>query len=397
MSKNYGMTLGASVRGYYDGRNMRMDAEDRDRDREDYDEDRKRTKRLQGQYDPMDLETAMLRLQDAKRTGELNEYIHKKGYGKRAADEGAKTSTLNYESAERRGKLETAAQPGAMKGAGYADQAAANANELGQKAHPINMQQTDFTGKQLTDQEGDYDQGRDFWGNYENVQRSLANFSMTGNPKILMDAYDMYIDDGIDAVITKNEEGGYTVAVNNGQQPAQFESKEQLLQATEKIFMDHMQRTQPVRGGQQGQGQGYGINAGMMGGGQSYKDYPSDVKTAEYLIQAMQGIQKYAQLSPEQMRMEAFRLANAKVDDTPESDIRQFFVETFMQQMKGPPGGLGRPPDPTEAWKIATEMTENYRYEQHGIGQKPKIKTGGGEEGENTALEDWVNAKAGIK
>ena len=387
MAKNYGILGGSAMRGYYDGRNMRMDAEDRDRDRKEHKEDR-----------VIDLETAMLRLKDARRTGELNQYIQNKGYGRKAADEASETSTLNLGTA-RRGDAESAARhPGVMKRIPQEDKTSQDTYALGQKQHPINMQTTEFVGKQQTDTMADYDQGRKFWDDYQNVQNALASFDMTGNPKIIMDAYDLYIDDGIDAVIQKlpglKESDGprYQVTTNNGQPPALFESKEHLLKATERIFMDHMQRTQPMSGGQGA----YGI--GMDAFGNSSQDMgkpPADVKTAEYLVQAMKGIEKYKGLSPEQMRMEAFRLANAKVDDTPESDIRQFFVKTFMQQMKGPAGGLGPPPDPAEAWEIATQMTEQYRYERHGIGKKPKLKTGGDGDG-NSALEDWVKSKAGV-
>ena len=401
MAKNYGLRIGASVRGYYDGRNMRMDAEDRTRDREDYDEDRKRTLRIQDQTDPIDLEMAMLRLQDAKRTGELGEYIQNKGYGKKSADVKHKTEQLGLETKERQGRVGAKAEPGDMLAIGYRDNQAKGNNELYNKQQPISMRQTDFSGKMLDDQVGQYDQGQEFWNKYENVQKALGSFNMTGNPKILMDAYDMYIDDGIDAVIEKipGEEGkgpSYRVSTNNGQPPAEFESKEALLEATERVFMDHLQRIQPVSGGYGIDAGGGGMNRGMPGRNVDYGDYPSDVKTAEYLIEAMQGIERYKDLSPEQMRMEAFKLANAKVDDTPESDIRQFFVKTFMQQMKGPAGGLGPAPDPAEAWETATQMTEKYRYERHGIGQKPKIKVGGeGEEGK-TALENWIKAKSGV-
>lgn len=394
MTKNYGIIGGSAVRGYYAGKNMRMDAEDRIRDQEDYEEDRKRSKRLQGQYDPIDLETAMLRLQDAKRTGELSEYIHGKGYGKTGADEKAGTSTLNYASAQRRGNVEKMGQPGAEQRVRYTDQAATQANALANQQHPINMQQADFTGQQLGDQMGDYDQGRDFWKKYENVQNMLGSFSMTGNPKIIMDAYDMYMDDGFDAVITKlpplKEGDGprYKVVTNNPEAgPVIFDNKEHLLKETEKIFMDYLQKLQPM-----GQGQSaYGINMDAFGNStQDYGKPPADVKTAEYLLEAMRGIEKYKDLSPEEMRIAAFEMANMKVDDSPESKIREFFVKTFMQELKGPAGGLGPTPDPAEAWETATEMTDLFRYYQFGIGQKPKIKTSGGDK---SGVEDWVNSR----
>jgi hypothetical protein len=392
MSK-LGLSLNASTRGFQQGHDWQERTMNRKADRAYRDEQRET-------YDPIDLETAMLRLKEARRTGELAEYTQQ--YKKNAADRidsaGDRTEKRDKTSLpgdlaeigyrDRRNanadKLEGFSMPGRIKQIGQNDRAAENADELGQAQHPINMKQTDFSGRMLDDGIEDYDEDQGNFEVQEQINNALGNFEMTGNPQTLMDAYSL-INDGIDAEITilpeKNPQGGnqYKVSVNNGQPDKIFESKEELLHVTKQVFQRQMSAQQPVRS--------YGIDPNTMDG-----KGPADVQTTEYLIQAMQGIEKYAHLSPEELRMAAFSMQKEKASDSPETRLANFFLETFKAQMK--PGPYGRAPDPKDAFATAQEMTK--LYGQRMAGQGP-AKAGDDSEDPKADVNDFVTSMVGRK
>ena len=274
---------------------------------------------------------------------------------------------------------------GNKKRVGYGDTAASNANELQVQQHPFNVAAGKFAGEVQTDQIGDYGEDREQFALQENINNALADTALTGDPQPLMDAYAM-IDDGIEAVIKriptgKNTAGGdrYVVSVNNGQADVTFESKEALLKATEEVFRTQMQAQQPVRG--------YGIDPNAMGG-----EGPADVQTAEWLIEAMQGMEKYAHLSPDELRDAAFERVTKKASASPQDRLNEFFMTTFTAQMK--PNSYGQKPDPKEAFAIAEEMTRKLAQRMSG---SPAPKAGDESEDPEQDVNDFVHSMIGRK
>jgi len=351
----YGAGAGAGIGGYYKGRTARLDARDRDVDRE-------REVKMRETYDPMDLEKAMLTLSEAKRTGELDEFLHKKGIPK-------ETALREDRSGRRRETREIATQGPAIAGINRTEeynQAARQPNlnaidrgeELAAAGQPGAIADVRFGNRLGADQQQDYDANDQFWNDFENLNRSIQTFRMTGNPKMIMDAYSLYMKDGIEATITKlppAKKGGsarYRVETDNGRDPVEFESAEELAQATEQIFNQYMQANQPL--------DAYGI--GPMTPRKEGKDTrTAQIKNADWYIQRMRGNPDFAGLSEQQLEIRAWTMVNYSKEGSPRTEVAKYFKSIMAQLMKGV-GTFGKDAmERDEARKSAKQEAEWFR------------------------------------
>ncbi len=365
----FGAGIGRSLSGYYDGRNQRLNAKDRDVDRE-------RELKMRETYDPMDLEAAMLTLDRARRTGELEEFINQRGIPKKEAlrsEEFAVASQGPNLRALKRGDVlgEASLQPN-LNAISRGDAAGGRAEELAGIQQPGKEAGARFASQYAGDQRDDYGANKKFWDDFQNVTNAMQTFRMTGNPKIIMDAYSMYMDDGISANITKlppSEKGGparYKVETDNDVEPVEFESAEELAQATEQIFMNWMQSNQPLSA--------YGIGP-MSGGrgmdpfdpnsgrrmGSSEQGRTAGRRDADYIYEQIVGNPDYAGLSEQQLRLRAWSIANMKKEGSATTTLSAHYSKVFLQLTKGS-GTFGKGKmEPEEARAAALEEVKALR------------------------------------
>jgi len=206
-----GEYLGAGVDGYYRGRQQRRRAEEYDENADWRTKQRDRISRLQDEYDPIELEEALLGIKQRRRQDEIGDVSQeprinaiRRGEAFDSKAHGINMRGLDYTDRSRRraDELGEASHPGDLLGIQYRDRRSRREDEIGGARHGVAMKSIplagDVTNRQYNDYLSDSDRDANIQLSYEAGQRALAIFGNTGDPKALMDWYndDRYWPDG---------------------------------------------------------------------------------------------------------------------------------------------------------------------------------------------------------
>lgn len=430
MSSNWARLGGLGVRGYYQGRNMREDLEEREEEQEWRRGRRERQIGEEEYYDPIRREEAELGLKRGRREesyGEYSDPYRRRGLQRAEGREERQDSYDEYADPYRRRGLQRAegreqredsyneyADPYRRRGLQRAEGADIRAQAFEEYADPYRrdaLERQDTMGRYATEEAGrqntygaeaqqDFFEYRDGAEKMTQARAALANFSSTGDPIALQDYYNDHILDGISVEITKTEDGQYHAKYSNGKESTA--SKDELLKGSEEFFMNQpeiLAMSNPGIGGPMAGGYGMGAYGGGKGGYGGRGGAASPYGNSAYVNEVRMRTDDLVRsgMSPIEARMKAHTMAGQKSSTPPQEAAAKFHADMLSELM--PDKSQYMPAEEREmqvdrAYEMADKLTQRFmsQYYQEGYngrsGGQPGIQTpGGGGAGQQQQFE----------
>jgi len=411
---NWARLGGLGVSGYYKGRNMREDLEEREEEQDWRRGRRERQLEEEAYYDPIRREEAELGLKSRRRTDEYDEYSDP--YRRRGLQRGENREI-------RQDDFDTYADPYRRRGLQRGESREIRQDDFDRFSDPYRrsaLEREDQAGRYVLEEAGrqntygaeaqqdffEYRQGADMM---TQARSALANFASTGDPIALQDYYNEHILDGITVEITKTEDGKYHAKYSNGKESSA--TKDELLKGSEEFFMNQPEILAMSNPGIGGMGGGYGMGAYGGGGKGGYGPYGrggagnmSPYGNSAYVNEVRMRTDDFVRsgMNPIEARMKAHQMASQKSSTPPEEAAAKFHSDMLESLMPDP--NMYMSPDDRQAqvdraYEMADKLTQKFMRQYYssgynGGGQSGIQPPGGGGAGQQAQQEFQIPDEA---